>query len=80
MNKKAIEKLRDLVGLLTGNLVKDATYQRYKIGDKVKYFNRDVGAWDIGEITSVRNKNTYTVQNAEFQSSLHEWNELRPTD
>jgi len=80
MDRNTIEKLRDLVGILTGKPVKNPMYQRYSIGDKVKYFNQNVGAWDVGEIRSVRNRNTYTVMNADYEDSLHEWNELRPLD
>lgn len=80
VTKNSIEKLRDLVGILTGKPVQNPTYQRYAIGAKVKFYNGSVGAWDVGEVTSVRNRNTYTVRSVESGESLHEWHELRPVD
>lgn len=85
--KNTLEKLRDLVGLLkvgyimgTGKPITQRMYNRYNIGDKVRYWNQDKSAWDVAEVTSVRNKDTYQLVNPDYDTLLVNWDELRPLD
>ena len=66
ISKNILEKIRDLVGLTKvgfimgqGKPIKPVTmYHRYNIGDKVRFFNENLGAWDEAEIRSERNRGT----------------------
>ena len=69
MNRNLIQKLRDLVGHLCSNMGK-RDFQRFKIGDKVRFFKPDMGVWDEGEITSVRVGNTYVVRPGDSLASI----------
>jgi len=72
-----MEKLRDMAGLLSKEVLK-RTYMRFKLGDRVRYFNPNQAMWDVGEVTSIRNLSTYIVRNPDHESAIVEWYNLRP--
>jgi hypothetical protein len=76
MSQDLIQKLRDLIGLLQTSTEKGMR-RRFKHGDDVRFFNSSTGDWDTGRVTDIRNKDTYTVENPDFESFLLDVRDLR---
>jgi hypothetical protein len=79
-NDLVLEKLQLIIDALQENAAKPIVHRNFSIGDKVTFFNFDISTREVGEVIAVRNRSTYTVQNPDFENSLHEWHELRPID
>lgn len=72
-----IETLRDLIGQLSARLGKK-DYQRFSLGQKVRWLDTQTGLWDTGEITAARVAGFYSVRDAEYNDHLLEWENIRP--
>jgi hypothetical protein len=80
MERSFLEKLRDLAGNLSACFRKTGVYQRFNIGDQVRFFNDHGGYWDTGEVKSIMNRDTYTIVNPDYDTFMVHWSSLRPMD
>ncbi len=72
-----LDSLRNLAGIITAAINK-REYQRFNIGDRVKYFDANRGWWDSGEVIYTRTAGVYVVRNPDGEQQIVDWSSLRP--